>query len=81
MSATDIATSIDVDLDLIYEQTKAVAEELIEIALCIEVHGADADGENFRVVQDLVCTEQPHDQETARAAVGLIVPAFENPCG
>ena len=32
MSATDIATSIDVDLDLIYEQTKAVAEELIEIA-------------------------------------------------
>ena len=29
MSATDIATSIDVDLDLIYEQTKAVAEELI----------------------------------------------------
>ena len=32
MSATDTATSIDVDLDLIYEQTKAVAEELIEIA-------------------------------------------------
>ena len=29
MSATDIATSVDVDLDLIYEQTKAIAEELI----------------------------------------------------
>lgn len=32
MSATDIATSVDVDLDLIYEQTKAVVEELIGIA-------------------------------------------------
>ena len=32
MSATDIATSVDVDLDLIYEQTKAIAEELINTA-------------------------------------------------
>lgn len=32
MSATDIATSVDVDLDLIYEQTKAIAKELIDIA-------------------------------------------------
>ena len=28
MSATDIATSVDVDLDLIYEQKKAIAGEL-----------------------------------------------------
>ena len=32
MSATDIATSVDVDLDLIYEQTKAIAKELVQIA-------------------------------------------------
>ena len=32
MSATDIATSVDVDLDLIYEQTKAIAEGLINTA-------------------------------------------------
>lgn len=32
MSATDIAKSVDVDLDVIYDQTAAAAEELIETA-------------------------------------------------
>ena len=32
MSATDIAKSVDVDLDMIQEQAASVAEELIETA-------------------------------------------------
>ena len=32
MSATDIAKSVDVDLDLIYRQTVSAARELLETA-------------------------------------------------
>ena len=32
MSATDIAASVDVDLDMIYDQTATIAEELIQTA-------------------------------------------------